>query len=230
MPQAPPNPGDIVVTGKRRVSSVAAFPQRPAPVVWQGSVAELPPDIETPPDPCANPETARDWNADAAAAEAMRRMLQAALHDNGEPDFANREYGALICEKADGSLSIGPIKWGDPILDSEGHMTNPGEQPTVPIDPNGCPGGSLPLAMIHSHPGAGENTGLPSVNDSTWVEFINAARGDLHGRIYVVSKGETGEYRIHVYHAKNVSQGAVQGELGPEFNPVGEPCFSNLIT
>ncbi|GAA0870152.1 hypothetical protein GCM10009116_19880 [Brevundimonas basaltis] len=178
--------------------------------------------------PCDDPETAREWNADAAAAEALRRMIAAALaQDDPTHHLANREYGAMICERADGVLTISPVVWGDPIFDAGGTWVNPGEQPTVPVDIDACGIGSTPLAMIHTHPSTGGAGAIPSWNDAQWVAAINARRGDNHGRIYVVAIDGT-SFRIEVYDQSNAGAWET-GERGPEVNPNAQPCTLDAV-
>lgn len=175
--------------------------------------------------PCDDPETALDWNTDAAAAEALRRMLAAAAAQaDSTHNLSNREYGAMICEASNGDLSISTIQWGDPIFDAEGNWVGAGSQPSVAVNFNACGSGSLPLAMIHSHPSTGPSGAIPSRPDATWVTAINSARGDNQGRIYVVSIGENGKQRIEVYDSTNVDEGSEGGVSGPEVNPDGQPC------
>lgn len=229
---------EVVVTGQRRSSPTAPFPARGS----SGSIGDTPgrtidladDDLEPPPsgDPCADPAAARDWNADAAAAEALRRMLEtvAALNDSTH-NLSNREYGAMICEDADGILSVSPIQWGDPTFDGDGNWLNPGVQPTVDVDFNACGAGSLPLAMIHSHPSTGAGGGVPSASDVTWIAAINAARGDNLGRIYLVSIGDAATpYRLWVYDETNVEHASLSGEPKDEVNPQGQPCPGQVIT
>lgn len=186
----------------------------------------------SPPHPCDDLETAFDWNADAAAAEALQRMLEtAAAQNDSTHNLANREYGAMICEHSNGTLSISPIQWGDPTFDADGNWVSPGQQPTVDVNFNSCPAGSLPLAMIHSHPGTGVAGGVPSAADVTWVASINAARGDNRGRIYLVSIGDAGTpYRIWVYDETNAEDASLSGEPEDEVNPEGEPCLGQVIS
>lgn len=232
---------DVVVTGQRRKPN-GTFPSGPGGGANNpGGVNqwELEEEGDPPPPPegdgshpCDDAETARDWNGDAAAAEALRRMLQAAAAQNDSThDFANREYGAMICEHSNGSFSISPIQWGDPTFDADGNWLNPGQQPTVDINFNSCGPDSVPFAMIHSHPSTGPGGGVPSAADVAWVASINAARGDSNGRIYVVSIGDTSSpYRIWVYDETNAEEASLSGEPEDEVNPEAEPCPGQVIT
>lgn len=213
----------IVVVGQRRyeMNPFPSLPIMPDPIP-PGMADELPgeaPD-EIPFNPCANPETRKEWNTDAAAAEALRRMIDAALNQNGEPDFVNREYGAVLCEAQNGDISVGPIVWGDPILDEDGNMIS-GNQPSVPIDYTVCGSAGTPIGMIHSHPGVGAGTLTPSVDDIANLDYINTLRGDQKGRIYISGRlSSSDRYRIYIYNEQNKNS----GQRGPEVNPDGEPC------
>lgn len=194
----PTSVDDISVVGQRRRTPAGSFPPSGgggsggAGGIHQNQVEmEDTPPPPMPAHPCNDPETAREWNADAAAAEALRRMLEAAAAQNDVTHtLYNREYGAMICENSDRSMSISPIQWGDPIFDADGTWVGAGQQPSVNVNFNSCGSGSIPIAMIHSHPSTGAEGGLPSASDATWISSINNARGDLAGRIYVVSIGD----------------------------------------
>lgn len=229
----PTNPGDIFVVGQRR-SSGGQFPGNGGSGGGDGDIGgpvsnqdEEPAPYEPLPTPCADPATALEWNADAAAAKALAKMLAAAAAQNDVThNLSNREYGGMICEYSDGTLSISDIEYGDPIFDEHGTWLNPGVQPSVDVSIGACSSsGGKPLGMFHSHPGVGSSAGLPSVSDATWVNAINNIRGDVLGRIYIVSIGSgSPPYQIHVYNHTNVQAGTVQGVIGPEVNPDGEPC------
>lgn len=191
-----------------------------------------PPPPPSPPHACDNPETALDWNADAAAAEALQRMIDKATAQNDAThNLANREYGAMICESSTGGLFISDVVWGDPIFDEQGNWVGAGTQPSVEVNIYACGAGNRPLAMIHSHLGVGAQGGLPSPSDATWVSAINGLRGDNAGRIYLVSTGDVNNpFEIRVYDERNVDRGSVNGDEGPEVNPNGLPCPGVVIT
>ena len=156
MTQEPPptQVDDIVVRGQRRWPN-GQFPVRSGEGYGEPPEGPIPieigpePDPPTSTDPCASPETALDWNADAAAAEALRRMEQKA-RDNGEPDFGAREYGTAIYLMPDGTFRIGTIQEGV------------GMSGSVMIDYDEY-GEQYLIATIHSHPsswGGVPKTGL----------------------------------------------------------------------
>jgi hypothetical protein len=86
---------DVVVTGQRRKDPHEPFPQRPEPVVWEGQHAEKLPGMDEAPDPCADPETALEWNADAAAAEAAKEFARRAEARIPPETLNTREWGVL---------------------------------------------------------------------------------------------------------------------------------------
>lgn len=104
--QQPTPVDDIIVVGQRRRPG-GSFP--PASGGGGGGLGEggveqdeLDPDGQPSggaSDPCANPDTAVPWNADAAAAAAVAAFLQAAAQlggadaPGGTPSLANREFG-----------------------------------------------------------------------------------------------------------------------------------------
>ena len=225
---------DIVVKGQRKWPS-GQFPVRtgyseppegPIPIE-----VGLEPDPPTSTDPCASPDTALEWNADAAAAEALRRILAYAADQPGNThNLSNREYGAMICQDQNGGLFISQVRHGDPIFNENGDLVG-----TVPADLavdvriDACGAGALPLGMIHTHPMTGPTGGLPSASDAAWVNALNQTRGDGLGRIYVVSIGSgSSPYRITVYNADNINA-AAGGAVGPEVNPDGETCPGGTI-
>lgn len=178
-----------------------------------------------PPHPCDDEDEARDWNADAAAAEAFRRIQQYVRDrqlTDPTHDLANREYGAMICEHPNGTFSVSSIQHGDPIFDENGILN--ANIPTVDVNAFACGNGAKPLAMFHTHPSTGSSAGIPSSVDSYWVSWINLQRQDNHGRIYVGAI-DGANHRIQVYDITNID-GASSGVNGPEVNPDGLPCLS----
>lgn len=222
--------GDIVVTGQRRRPDgtfPSAGPSGGGGAGDPGGVNqdELSPDDPQPepePNPCAHPDSALEWNADAAAAEALRRMLDFARREFDEDHLANREFGTMLCEM-NGSIIIGDIIPGDPLIGPDGSPT--GNTPTVHIDRGSCPIGSTAIGMIHSHV---SGSGAPSIADASWVPSINHDRPSSDGRIYIVSFDGTA-YRIHVYDSSNAQSAAETGDLGEEVNPDGQPCSPGSV-
>lgn len=98
MPQdAPPTViDDITVTGQRRTNPTQPFPERPEPPT--GPVDPDTPSIDDETgliDPCARPETALDWNADAAAAEAAKEFARLAAARRPSEDLEHEGMGSL---------------------------------------------------------------------------------------------------------------------------------------
>ena len=118
---------DVFVRGQRRGPG-GAFPAPPsggggAPGDLGGvHQDELDPNPEpppvSPPHPCEDPDTALDWNADAAGAEAGRKFLQKAGEigfadaPNGNPSLRNREFGAFILRGPGSSVHLTPVTAG----------------------------------------------------------------------------------------------------------------------
>ncbi|WP_125899875.1 hypothetical protein [Brevundimonas sp. 357] len=177
------------------------------------------------PHPCDDPDNAREWNADAAAAEAFRRIRKyIADQMDSTHHLANREYGAMICERPNGTFFIGPIEHGPPIFDEIGVQPDGSNRPYVDIKIDSCGLGAIPIAMIHTHPSTGPSSGVPSSSDATWIAALNARRNDEYGRIYVVAI-DGGKHRIEIYDKTNISA-ALTGEVGPEVNQNGVPCLA----
>ncbi len=181
-------------------------------------------------DPCLAPSRRRHWNTDAAAADALDKMLDKAEEEDGHRDLAAREYGMVLCEFSTGVISPGPVVYlGETFLDENGvPRTRLDENgvpqtihPTVDVDFDGCPNGSTIIGMIHSHPGGQ----VPSGADRTWLPSIDFARNaDGFARIYIATQAPGGGARINVYNEENADAGVQSGTVGPEVNPNGVPC------
>lgn len=114
---------DISVVGQRRRTPAGSFP--PSGGGGSGSAGGIhqnqvemedpppPPPIQTP-HPCDDPETAEEWNIDAAAAKAAKEFARLAAERTPPETLNNREWGCYIYREADGSIHLGPITWGDP--------------------------------------------------------------------------------------------------------------------
>jgi hypothetical protein len=157
-------------------------------------------------DPCANPASALAWNADAAAAAALR-LFRAKASELGDAGLYRREFGAQIYQRPDGSVYLGPIAWGDP-------MTG-----TFVMDESGATQDNL-IGEIHTHPSpqmepsAADWARLNHWSDWTGKEF----------RSYIVSRDPndaSSDFAIRVY---DTSSDQSSDMPGPEFNPEGVPC------
>lgn len=216
---------DIYVTGQRRQPD-GTFP-RPAGSggsggtgndggVHQNEVGDPGTQpYEPPPHPCDNPESALDWNADAAAAEALRRFQA----DANDPLLDGRERSFVIYrDPTTGQIRLGNMAVG----------TNMGGEVTP--DMTGINMGDV-IGTIHSHPGSGPYPSGPDQSNFTnyWQPQIAAAGGNSSSfRIYVAGTradpGGPARLQIRVYNETNL-QGDEENP-GPEVNPNGEPCPS----
>lgn len=152
------DPGTIYVVGQRRAPG-GTFPSgggggggnEPGGVdQW-----ELEEDGGLPPDeggahPCDDPETALEWSADAAAAEAKKEFERRAA-ERGDDGLYSREWHAFLYQDATGRVYVGPV-----VAGSQGIVT----PDTTGMTPDNLVG------FIHNHPGGGLN---PSGDD--WTGF-----------------------------------------------------------
>lgn len=179
----------------------------------QQEVPEDPDAAGSPNDPCIAPETRLEWNADAAAAEALSEFYAKAeeLQDDG---LYEREFGAMVYGDEFGNVWLGPITPGPKMAG------------TVVIDDTGITPGTL-LGFIHTHPSPQTE---PSAGDGNlfnqYYEYVGgeSGRGNLL-RMYVVSRDNSEEpnspFRIRIY--TNDSDQSSDSP-GPEVNPEGQPC------
>lgn len=225
---------EIVVVGQRRRYTHETFPSRgsgggdggfiePEEV---GDGTEPPP---TTPDPCADPETALPWNADAEAAASVGAFLQAAAllggNDvrNGVPHLGNREFGRMLWRGSGSSVNGNDVSWGEPP-DPNGNVA------AMTVDTTGINNYNY-IGDIHTHP---FGTGLPSEVD--WEGFLfNNRTARAAGRtqetfyLYIVTVDQNGNLSmIHVYQdgprAENSPDPARPTTNGPEVNPDAQPC------
>jgi hypothetical protein len=165
-------------------------------------------------DPCANPDTALPWNADAAAAEGLRRMQE----DAGDPLFDSRERSVVIARNPlTGQIFLGNMRVGEPFAGEVGFdMTG--------IDPAHI------IGLMHSHAGSGP---YPSGPDRTslfpyWAGQISQAGGNP-SQLNLYMAGTRADYpgapsrlQIRVYDETNLS--GDENNPGPEVNPDAQPC------
>jgi len=107
MTDQPPTdyPGDVWATGQRRQPD-GSFPSGGGGAgTGVGGINQndldpadpgTPTDPEAQADPCADPETALEWNADAAAAEAAKEFARLAADQTPPEDLNTREWGAYL--------------------------------------------------------------------------------------------------------------------------------------
>ncbi len=228
----------IVVVGQRRpAGSTGAYGGGggglgDGPGEEQEQVPEDPGEgggVALPLDPCSSPATRLEWNADAAAAEALRQIVEEAIQRDGYLGF--REYGAVLYRQNDGSVHIGNITHGRPFNDPDPDTG----RSTVDLDYSGIDPGSI-IGTIHTHnPGSFRPSYFPSENRGDWAHFdglrdiVFAANNDPNiVRIYIgaqehVAAGVDPNHRVHVYDHRNRDD-AINGDIGPEVNPEGQPC------
>lgn len=203
----PTDPGDIVVVGQRRSDPGYPFPERPEPPT--GPVDPNTPTIEDDPgfaDPCADPETALEWNADAAAADALKKF-KAKAAELGDDGLYEREFGCQLYQSPDGSIYLGPITYGDPLTG------------TFNFDESGATVGNL-VGEIHSHP-----TGQVEPSVADWGR-LNVWSGwtQRNFRSYIVSRDlsdPSSDFAIRVY---DTTSDQSSDDPGPEVNPESSPC------
>jgi hypothetical protein len=212
--------GDIYVVGQRRrpggtfppASGSGGYsepPEGPVPI----EVEEGEPESPLPQDPCSDPETALDWSADAAAAEALRRMQE----DANDPLLDSRERSFVIAKNpVTGQIYLGNISVGLPFAGEVGFdMTG--------IDPANI------IGLVHSHPASGP---YPSGPDRYavfpyWASQIQQAGGNpALLRMYMVGTradpGGTARLQIRVYDQSNID--GDETNPGPEVNPDAQAC------
>lgn len=231
--------GEIRVVGQRRRSD-GTFPSRGsgaggggnndtgAPEQEEVDPGDFTPDVEQ--DPCRDPATALEWNADAAAAEATKEFERLAAQRNPPETLNNREWGAALFQMPNGRVVVGNIRSGDSTFQNPG----PTGRPNVDIDWSGPPGGLL-VGMVHSH-GAGGHVPSgysPTSDDQDSLRYIREVRTQAganpnQARLYIsaLTMGPAGTQqstRINVYNHTNQAQ-AINGEEGPEVNPEAQPC------
>lgn len=200
----PTDLGDVVVVGQRRSEPHQPFPERPQPVVWDGEYDELPPDLGEAPDPCADPATALEWNADAAAAEAKRQFESAAV-GLGDDGLYEREFGAQIYQRPDGIVYLGRVTYGDP-------MTG-----TFAFDESAATHDNL-IGEIHSHPAG--NT-VPSAADWARMDGWSGWTG-RNFRSYIVARDVSDPQSSFAIRVYDMTSDRTIDENGPD--PEATPC------
>jgi hypothetical protein len=219
----PTNPGDIVVIGQRRRPG-GSFPPPSGSGggpgedggIHQNEVGQEPEDTVSPPDPCADPDTRKIWDADARAAAAVSDLAAKAVSLNDGSSLSNREFGANLFLNSVGQVELSPV--------SVGPTPYSGTIPEVTIEPGGTTYLNW-MGDIHNHP---SGDGRPS--GAEWSRFLNRidAIQNLHPQrsemvnvsMYVVARDpQTGQDRIYAY-----KKGDDPDQLGMEVNPQGQAC------
>lgn len=177
---------------------------------------------------CATEESRRQWNADARAAEAARRFVEAA-GEFDEGHLANREFGALLCDLGGGNVVLGPIVSGPPIMDETGNpIVYDGGRASVEIPTDGCGTGNV-VGYVHSHP---SGSPIPSDLDfqyARWHITNNRAPGNFGIYIVALVSNPTpgsGGYGYGVSRAEiSDEEAAGAGTLEPTWlNPDAQTC------
>jgi hypothetical protein len=176
-------------------------------------------------DPCADPDTALEWNADATAAEATKEFARLAAEQVPPETLNDREWGAYLYRQSNGSIRLGPINHGLPF--SSGGIGS------VALIESGPPDDII--GSVHSH---GSGNHLPSSGtvdqpgDMQNLTGMIAYTGNSSFRMYIVAQnqGPSGfsQYnQINVYDQSNAQASRDSFTNGPEVNPNGTPCLGN---
>lgn len=168
----------------------SSFPQ-------QNEDEQPPPYTEAPSDPCASPETALEWNTDAAAAEAAKEFARQAAARQPPEDLNKREWACYLYRAVDGSIQMGPVTSGDPFANGGVGTVTPSIDG---IDP------ATIIGSVHSHssgshlPSTGPGPGLEGRGDighvistAEWIT-ANNGNGSLF-RAYIVAQSRSGKLR-----------------------------------
>lgn len=154
-----------------------------------------------------------------------------------EQDFNEREYGAALWERSDGSVVRGPITAGAQTFYEASMAAANGLPARAGVAINWAqpfPDAVL-IGMIHSHPVGGTlpSDGNYSQDDQANLTYVQDHReyqrpgSGLQGRIYIASNtpgyDAPGPTKINVYDHRN-RDAAIGGQEGPEVNPEAQPC------
>lgn len=181
----PTDLGEVVVKGQRARGpspfSGVEWPTKGNSVSPQANHDDpVDPTGESPPasdeeQQCAIPEGRKEWNKDAAAVSAIEKFLQYAADTFGQSEshFRNREYGALLCEFSNGSVSVGPVFHGEYVGPGAPPRDENADPPNVSIPSDSCPMNSIPVGFVHTH----VSSHLGSVGDIGALETLATAMG-----------------------------------------------------
>jgi hypothetical protein len=173
-------------------------------------------------DPCSDPGTALEWNADAAAAAAAEEFARQAAARTPPEDLNTREWGAYLYRNPDGSVRFGPVSFGPPFTF--------GGNGTVTL----VQGGSMSdvVGFVHSHNSGGHlpSDGHPGApGDLQVLDSLITASGNPSIRMYIVAPnqgpaGHVPRNQINVYDSTNARSARDSFSPGPEVNPEAQPC------
>lgn len=219
--------GDIWVVGQRRAGPGQPFPTRGGGTsgggddgggIHQNEVNESDPNEPYAVDPCADPALAPEWNADAAAAEAMREFRrQASLL--GDDDLYTRERHAFLYRDTTGQVRVGVI--------SHGNAIGPNNSGSVIPNWTGITPDNL-VGSIHNHPGGGMTpSGVDWSNFDiirNWIGANTQPNAADNYRLYMIARDVSdpnSQMGIRVYN--HTSQRSSEAP-GPEVNPDAQAC------
>lgn len=215
---------DVVVTGQR-LQPNGLFPHGPGgggpgggggEGIHQNQVDDpgTQPSQPAGPHPCGDPETALDWNADAAAAEAKKEFERRAA-ERGDDGLYSREWYAFIYQDQNGRMYLGPVV--------------PGTINSVTPDTTGMTPDNL-IGFVHNHPGGGI---APSGDD--WAGFDSlygwvaqwssggVSRADQM-RQYIIARDTNDPNSSMKIRAFGKDSSRDSDAAGQEVNPDGEQC------
>lgn len=233
------NLGEIVVVGQKRRSD-GSFPPAAGGAGGGGGGGEggieqdeLDPNYQpppVPPHPCDDPAEALEFNIDAAAAAGTKEFdrLGKAAGENGIND---RERGAYMYRRSDGTIALGPIAQSERFDSNLPIAVYPD---LGDIDP------STVVGYIHSHPAGQHTPSGPSPRGELGPGDIGFFRNTLvpmmagssvRPRMYVAAQNQVGsdqrQYNQTNYYDANTIQNAVDTTTpgpGSEINPEAAPC------
>lgn len=208
--------GTIYVVGQRRAPG-GSFPQRGGggggggsgeDGIHQNQVSQDEPPPPYVQDPCADPSLAREWNTDAAAAEAKAKFLAKAA-ELGDEELYQREFHAFLYRDSNGRVQVGGVTAGNRVGSTE--------PSTVGADWTGITPDNI-IGEIHNHPGGSVAPGgdwerFDGI--TSWItQFAGSQRASEY-RHYIIASDT-----IRVYDATSPRN----DDPGPEVNPQGQPC------
>lgn len=227
------NLGDVWVVGQRRRPG-GAFPGGggggggggntggPQQNELEEAGPEDPPP--PPPHPCDNPDTALEWNVDAAAAKAAKEFARLAGERSPPENLNDREWGAFLYRNSDGSIRIGPINSGT-------GFTNGGNG-SVTLIRSGSDADIV--GFVHSHRSGSHFPSDGPINpdapaDLEVFEGLIQTTGNPDLRMYIVAEnqGPAGfrpYNQINIYNSSNAVSARANNEHGPEVNPEAKSC------
>ncbi len=233
MTDEPAELDDVIVTGQRaRGPSPFAGLQFPNTGISAPQQNQLEEEDDLPEEPtaeetqCSDAEARKQWEADAKAIKAAEEFKKAAKDRFNEPDWQNREFGALICEMPSGAIELSEIYAGDPILDAAGNAIHYAlGRASVNLPATAC-GAGVPLGSVHSHPGVGTN--IPSADDFAFSRHVASANNVDPDRlgIYIAATMQEGSNRgdFVTRYGNGDEASAAAGEAGDFINPDAQPC------